>query len=178
MPHDGALSGISGCTHRKYGLTCEEFEELLQRSQGLCEICERSGTSTKHGRLYIDHDPRLGLAAVRGLLCASCNSKLAVDNAFNEKAHAYLARPARSPRKRPRRKRVPRPNLTGVMAGLNERMTAMENAEQAAQEARANFGRALKYYRDSGLSQDAIARELDVTRERLRQMQRRYESMS
>ncbi|MEV7770538.1 endonuclease domain-containing protein [Kitasatospora sp. NPDC086791] len=68
MPHH--LSGISCTVHRKYLLTCENYDSLWERSGGACEVC---GTP---GNLVIDHDHRYGRAAVRGLLCNRCNQTL------------------------------------------------------------------------------------------------------
>lgn len=52
---------------KKYGLTKEEFEGLLERSKGKCEIC---GVDEQH----IDHDHETG--EVRGILCNNCNNGL------------------------------------------------------------------------------------------------------
>jgi hypothetical protein len=70
MPHHA--SGISCTVHRKYLLTCQDYDSLWERSGGACEVC---GTS---GNLVIDHDHRYGRAAVRGLLCNRCNQNLGV----------------------------------------------------------------------------------------------------
>lgn len=178
MPHNPAVSGISGCSHKRYSLSCDEFEDLLARSDHKCEICRRPGSDTGHGQLFIDHDPRLGLWAVRGLLCASCNSKLANGNAFSEAAEAYLLLPMKQRKSRPRRTRSPNPK-SDITKRLNDAMTAMEEAEARAAEARADFGRTLKELRErpvDPVSQGDIARDLGVTREWLRQMQRRHEA--
>ena len=177
MTHDSTASGIADCRHKHYSLSCEEFEDLLRRANHGCEICKRPGVETGHKKLFIDHDPRIGLWAVRGLLCASCNSKLANDNVFSEEVEAYLLLPIRQRKSKPRRARNPNPRSPRT-ARLNELMTAMEEAEARAEQARADFGRALKQAREhpvNPVSQGDIARDLDVTREWLRQVQRRYE---
>lgn len=54
-----------------YGLTLDNFQELLDRQGGACGICRDSlkpGPGT-----HIDHDHALGTKAVRGLLCRACN---------------------------------------------------------------------------------------------------------
>jgi len=67
-------------THRNYKLGCEQYERLLARSGGQCEICGRAGSENPGGKLYIDHfGPRW---AVRGLLCVSCNSRLSHNEPF------------------------------------------------------------------------------------------------
>lgn len=53
---------------RKYNITRAQYDRLLQRSQGQCELC---GQRTK---LCIDHNHKTG--RVRGLLCKYCNVAL------------------------------------------------------------------------------------------------------
>lgn len=59
-------------THRQrigtYSLSQEEYEALLERSGGLCEICQEKEVA------HIDHCHDTG--AVRGLLCQQCNHGL------------------------------------------------------------------------------------------------------
>ncbi|WP_319052675.1 endonuclease domain-containing protein [Streptomyces europaeiscabiei] len=66
----------STCQHTSYLLDCEEYDRLVDRAQGVCEICRVAGGDTKHGFLVIDHDSAVGRWAVRGLLCHNCNTKL------------------------------------------------------------------------------------------------------
>jgi hypothetical protein len=73
----------------KYGLTTEQFNELLHQQNHACGICERPFHRTPH----IDHCHVTGL--VRGLLCHTCNVGLGHfdDNpALLVKAARYLAR--------------------------------------------------------------------------------------
>jgi hypothetical protein len=60
---------------RKYGITQEQFDEILLRQGGRCAICRSSeaSKSTDH-RFSVDHDHETG--QVRGLLCKRCNSAL------------------------------------------------------------------------------------------------------
>lgn len=55
-----------------YGLTVEEYENMLERQGGVCAICG-SGEwgGTKHRVPHVDHDHETG--KVRGLLCGDCN---------------------------------------------------------------------------------------------------------
>lgn len=55
---------------KKYGLSWEEYEDLLKKFNNKCGIC--GGTDQKE--LSIDHDHKTGL--VRGLLCNNCNNGL------------------------------------------------------------------------------------------------------
>ncbi|QDP45537.1 endonuclease VII [Microbacterium phage FuzzBuster] len=56
---------------KTYGLTPEQYDELLKRQGGKCAIC-RAKPKTK--RLAVDHDHKTG--AVLGLLCSRCNHDL------------------------------------------------------------------------------------------------------
>lgn len=178
MNHDATLSGISSCNHKHYSLSCEEFETLLERADHSCEICKTPGVETGHKKLFIDHDPRRGLWAVRGLLCASCNSKLANESAFSPAAKAYLGLPIRERKIESRRRRQsnPRSEQTSLLDGL---LTAMEEAEALALEARVAFSQAVRDAREhpeAPISQVDIARDLGVSREWLRVVQRKHEA--
>ena len=64
---------ISAANHGKrivatYGLTPEMYDQLLDRQEGRCYICQRRPVSK---RLAVDH--RHSDGAVRGLLCRNCN---------------------------------------------------------------------------------------------------------
>jgi len=56
---------------KRYGLTAEEYDEILMAQDGRCAVCR---SEPGHRRLAIDHDHITGL--VRGLLCHLCNSML------------------------------------------------------------------------------------------------------
>lgn len=49
-----------------YGLTQEQYEDMLLQSGGKCSICKEHTT-----KLHVDHDHVTG--KVRGLLCRACN---------------------------------------------------------------------------------------------------------
>ena len=51
----------------KYGITPEQYSELLEKQNGKCCICGKEGNEY----LHVDHDKATG--EVRGLLCGSCN---------------------------------------------------------------------------------------------------------
>lgn len=52
----------------KYGITPEQYQKMLDRQGGLCDICYRP---PKTLRLAVDHDHKT--KRVRGLLCYTCN---------------------------------------------------------------------------------------------------------
>lgn len=57
-----------------YGISYEEYEEMLIDQEGVCAICgceETNNTRGKINRLCIDHNHDSG--EVRGLLCHKCN---------------------------------------------------------------------------------------------------------
>lgn len=63
------------CNHfQKYGMTCDNFDRLLARAAGRCELCEKPEAETRRGALVIDHFQGGGLFFVRGLICDRCNS--------------------------------------------------------------------------------------------------------
>lgn len=67
-------TGHKPCTHRKYLMSCEQWDQLNAQANGQCQICGSLGCQTKNGKLFIDHEPHVGRWAVRGLLCNGCNS--------------------------------------------------------------------------------------------------------
>lgn len=60
---------------RDFGISLEEYHELLEKQYGKCAICKQEETaihpSGKRKRLAVDHDHDTG--RVRGLLCENCN---------------------------------------------------------------------------------------------------------
>ena len=62
----------------KYGITIEEYNELLERQNHVCAICMGKETRTLGGtlcRLSVDHQH--GNGKIRGLLCVKCNAAVA-----------------------------------------------------------------------------------------------------
>lgn len=56
----------------KFGVTIEQYDEMLRAQGGRCAICLDLPSSKR--RLAIDHNHQTG--AVRGLLCGQCNTML------------------------------------------------------------------------------------------------------
>jgi len=60
---------------KKYGLSLDDYEQMLAAQGGVCAICQRPETFVTRGTvssLGIDHDHETGV--VRGLLCRLCNA--------------------------------------------------------------------------------------------------------
>lgn len=76
---------------KNYKISLEEYQALLIRSGGHCEICGAEGGTTRTKHLFVDHNHQNG--AVRGLLCQSCNQGLGFlrdDPEILRKAILYL----------------------------------------------------------------------------------------
>lgn len=58
---------------RKYGITIDQYEELLERQDNSCALCGKSAEE-HHTNLAVDHNHRTG--EIRGLLCTHCNYRL------------------------------------------------------------------------------------------------------
>lgn len=62
----------------RYGLTPEQYDEMLAAQDGVCAICKTPTPSA----LHVDHNhaccpgPRSCGSCIRGLLCANCNKAL------------------------------------------------------------------------------------------------------
>ena len=77
---------------KRYGVTPEDYDRMLEERGGCCEICGRSGANCKRS-LCIDHDHLTG--NLRGLLCAKCNLGIGYfsDNTtLLENAKVYLTK--------------------------------------------------------------------------------------
>ena len=74
---------------RKFGLTLEEYDAMLEAQGGGCFICGRP--PREDISLHVDHDHSTG--RVRGILCFSCNNALADfqdDPSLLRKAACYV----------------------------------------------------------------------------------------
>lgn len=66
---------------RAYGISLEEYDELLKSQSGVCAICGEPEWVTQYGKLRmlcVDHDHLSG--KVRGLLCSNCNRAIGLLN--------------------------------------------------------------------------------------------------
>lgn len=79
-----------------YGITPEEYDQMLQDQGGVCPLCFRTPEEAhNNGRYFcVDHDHATG--RVRGLLCSVCNSSLHAVEMFPywaSRAEVYLREP-------------------------------------------------------------------------------------
>ena len=63
-------AALSRQLKHRYGITIEDYYEILENQLGACAICGNKFTYS----LYVDHDHHTG--KVRGLVCQPCNSVL------------------------------------------------------------------------------------------------------
>lgn len=78
----------------EYGLTPQQYAEMLARQGDRCAICRAEKAGGGFGSWHVDHDHNTG--EVRGLLCNRCNMGLGLfrdDAATLEAAIQYLAAP-------------------------------------------------------------------------------------
>jgi len=59
-----------------YGLTLQDYDDLLKEQNGCCKICGTTDPrgQSKAGRFYVDHNHTTN--EVRGLLCNDCNTAI------------------------------------------------------------------------------------------------------
>ena len=75
----------------RYGITIDDYDNMLTEQNGVCAICGTSKLSKNKSRFAIDHCHNTG--AIRGLLCSNCNSgigKLKDNPDIIIKAYEYL----------------------------------------------------------------------------------------
>jgi len=59
---------------RRYGLTEEDYNELLEQQNYACAICKSTDPKDRWDRFHVDHCHETNI--VRGLLCTQCNTGL------------------------------------------------------------------------------------------------------
>lgn len=59
---------------REYGISPEDYDDLLASQGGVCAICGLPPPDPRGYRMHIDHDHESG--SVRGILCGPCNQGL------------------------------------------------------------------------------------------------------
>ena len=58
---------------KRYGITIEQYNQLLHKQEGKCAMCDRHESEFKT-RLAVDHNHQTG--EIRGLLCNYCNRRV------------------------------------------------------------------------------------------------------
>ncbi len=87
-----ALVMLKARLKRKYNLSIEEYEILIESQNNSCKVCGTHAKNNIKGKLYIDHCHTTG--KVRGLLCMKCNSALGLlndDKTLVQKLINYLS---------------------------------------------------------------------------------------
>jgi len=87
---------------RRYGISFKDYKQLLEEQDYCCAICSNPfrsrelpiwvpGQERVATDMHVDHDHITGW--VRGILCLSCNTRLAAleDEKWHDKAEKYLA---------------------------------------------------------------------------------------
>jgi hypothetical protein len=59
---------------RLYGITLNEYNQMLTEQNNQCAVCNTTDPGGKHGKFMVDHCHSTG--KVRGLLCKRCNIAL------------------------------------------------------------------------------------------------------
>lgn len=72
---------------RKFGISEEQYFELLRKQGSKCAICGKQPLPGEIA-LAVDHDHETN--RIRGLLCYSCNTKLGWYEKFTEQIRKYL----------------------------------------------------------------------------------------
>lgn len=69
---------VKDAKYRKFGITYQQYKEMVFAQKGLCAICEQPETMVSRHKtvmsLAVDHNHETG--KVRALLCARCNTVL------------------------------------------------------------------------------------------------------
>ena len=77
---------------RKFGITLEQYEDMLREQNGACAICCQPETALRKNRvlaLAVDHNHRTG--ENRGLLCTACNIGIGSLAESPERLYAAIA---------------------------------------------------------------------------------------
>ena len=70
--------GREGAWRRRYGITREDYNLMLENQNYTCAICHTTDVGRGHTHFHVDHNHDTG--EVRGLLCDKCNRGLGYFN--------------------------------------------------------------------------------------------------
>ena len=84
------------CAH--YGITVADYKAMWEKQHGRCAICTVDLKTLSQRAIHIDHCHKT--ATVRGIVCRTCNHRLAVvdDESWCELANVYRSMPGIKPR--------------------------------------------------------------------------------
>lgn len=71
-----------------YGITEEEYQDMLEAQEHTCAICGTDKPGGRHKKFHIDHNHKTG--KVRGLLCWPCNAGLGQFKDSYDNLHSAL----------------------------------------------------------------------------------------
>jgi len=71
--------------YKKYGITSEEYQVMLDKQGGCCAVCGGEETRSASHEMSVDHDHITG--KVRGLLCNNCNRGIGLLGDTEEALH-------------------------------------------------------------------------------------------
>lgn len=71
---EGILCSRKAHLKNTYGISLEEYEDMLKQQNYGCQICGKTEMNYKNKVLCVDHNHTTG--QIRGLLCGLCNSGL------------------------------------------------------------------------------------------------------
>ncbi|KKM02643.1 hypothetical protein LCGC14_1782310 [marine sediment metagenome] len=74
---------------RRFGITLEEYNQILENQNYCCKICERHESKFKIS-LAVDHDHETG--KIRGLLCSKCNTTLGWYEIYKNRFDKHIKR--------------------------------------------------------------------------------------
>ena len=104
----------------KYGMSAEDYLQLLSEQGGVCAICKQAPKSIS---LAVDHDHTTG--AVRGLLCAPCNRHVGYFERVGEAVQRYLLTAKAAPVRFVAKKRKP-PTYNDYVKAVREALQKMQ----------------------------------------------------
>lgn len=91
--HPEKILGIK--LKHKYGISLEEYKEMLQKQKNVCMICGNINNRMNYKtnlpeRLVVDHNHKT--KKVRGLLCHRCNLAVGIYETMSSKIEQYLVK--------------------------------------------------------------------------------------
>lgn len=83
----GKLTRRGNKLKHDYGITLEQYDQMLKSQGSRCKICYTDTPGGAHKYFHVDHDHITG--EIRGLLCCGCNHKLGWFEKFKNGIYEY-----------------------------------------------------------------------------------------